>query len=187
MTDIVSRKVISLKTKRLILLALEELLDKFRFDEITVIQLANQAAISRATFYRHFTDKYEVANWYYRLKAEAVFQDERNKTPYDIFYGLSKFMGEDDKNFMQVMMNQKDDQNSFFNFVSNTFYDFWKQKYESKMARELTTQEAFDLAVWSLGGAEVWKHKLNNEVIDPQEMGELFDKSMPLWLVNVSE
>lgn len=41
-----------------------ELLEKYRFEDITVIQLCEQAGIRRATFYTHFADKYEYLSFF---------------------------------------------------------------------------------------------------------------------------
>lgn len=101
-----------MNTKIIIFLALEKLLKDKAFEKITVIEIAQAAHISRATFYRHFEDKFDLANWYYRQKAEEVFQDTSNDSPWHIFYGLSVFMGQEDATFMQVMLNERG-QNSF--------------------------------------------------------------------------
>ncbi|WP_195856899.1 TetR/AcrR family transcriptional regulator [Aerococcus urinae] len=96
-----------MNTKIIIFLALEKLLKSKPFEKITVIEIAQAAHISRATFYRHFEDKFDLANWYYRQKAEEVFQDTSQDSPWYIFYGLSLFMGQEDATFMQVMLNER--------------------------------------------------------------------------------
>ncbi|MGX7106893.1 TetR/AcrR family transcriptional regulator [Hutsoniella sourekii] len=174
------------RTKLIIFLALEQLLKQKSFDKITVVDIVQNADISRATFYRHFRDKFDLANWYYRQKAEQVFQED-NQEPLAIFYGLSKFMGQDDLIFMQVMMNNEG-QNSFFDFVSDTFYDYWSQRYRALIGRPLTKEEKFSLAIWSRGGALIWRHKLNEkEAIDPEEMAYCFLHSMPYFLLGLQD
>lgn len=49
----------TIKTYRSLTNAFLELLEKQRFEEITVRQLCESAQIRRATFYTHFADKYE--------------------------------------------------------------------------------------------------------------------------------
>lgn len=46
--------------------ALECLLRKKNLDDIQVSEITALAGVSRKTFYRHFTDKYELAEWYFR-------------------------------------------------------------------------------------------------------------------------
>jgi AcrR family transcriptional regulator len=48
------------RTRKLVRDALVELIDERGFDAITVQDIAERAMINRATFYRHFTDKYEL-------------------------------------------------------------------------------------------------------------------------------
>jgi len=43
--------------------AVKELLREHGVDQITVIQIAQRANISRKTFYSHFCDKYDLINW----------------------------------------------------------------------------------------------------------------------------
>lgn len=49
-----------LRTKKLIINALIMLLDKKEFKLITIKDIADEAAVNRATFYYHFTDKYNL-------------------------------------------------------------------------------------------------------------------------------
>ena len=52
-------------TKDRILSAFNQLASHRDFDAITVFQIAQKAGVSRATFYRHFKDKYDVMNYNY--------------------------------------------------------------------------------------------------------------------------
>ncbi|AMB96087.1 TetR/AcrR family transcriptional regulator [Aerococcus urinae] len=171
-----------MNTKIIIFLALEKLLKSKPFEKITVIEIAQAAHISRATFYRHFEDKFDLANWYYRQKAEEVFQDTSQDSPWYIFYGLSLFMGQEDATFMQVMLNERG-QNSFFDFVSDIFYDYWLSRYQKNIHRPSNAKERFALAIWSRGGASVWQYRLNTQKrLEAKEMADLFEFSMPDFL-----
>ncbi len=44
--------------------ALERLAAAKSFDKISVTQICTEAGVSRATFYRHFSDKYSIPQWY---------------------------------------------------------------------------------------------------------------------------
>lgn len=52
-----------------------ELLEKKRFEDITVNELCNRAMIRRATFYKHFADKYEFFTFFIR-EIQAEFDRE---------------------------------------------------------------------------------------------------------------
>ncbi|MBR5991226.1 MAG: TetR/AcrR family transcriptional regulator, partial [Clostridia bacterium] len=53
------------RTKNDILVAFNTLAEKKGFERITVQMIADEAGISRATFYRYFKDKYDVMNFNY--------------------------------------------------------------------------------------------------------------------------
>jgi AcrR family transcriptional regulator len=50
------------RTRQLLQQALGELLTRKSFEEISVQDIAAQAGVNRATFYKHFTDKYHLLN-----------------------------------------------------------------------------------------------------------------------------
>ena len=49
-----------IKTKRIIQEAMVDLLHRESFDEISTVQLAKEAGISRSSFYTHYRDKYDM-------------------------------------------------------------------------------------------------------------------------------
>lgn len=48
-----------IRTNQLLCNAFKDLLEKKKFDDITIQELCNHALIRRATFYTHFIDKYD--------------------------------------------------------------------------------------------------------------------------------
>ncbi len=42
---------------------MEELLEKKEFSDITTTEIIERSGLSRATFYKHFRDKFELAAW----------------------------------------------------------------------------------------------------------------------------
>ena len=55
----------SLKTR--IFETLESLTEKKTIDKISVTEICAASGVSRATFYRHFSDKYSIPQWYMNL------------------------------------------------------------------------------------------------------------------------
>lgn len=49
-----------------ILHVMDQLMDEIPLDKLTIKQICAQADISHATFYRYFSDKYEVGQWHLR-------------------------------------------------------------------------------------------------------------------------
>lgn len=80
-----------IKTQKSLCNAFLELLSEKRFEEITVNELCEKALVRRATFYKHFADKYDFYSFFVRemesqlcLNPE-IFQDSPNSNSYYIF------------------------------------------------------------------------------------------------------
>ncbi|MCM1544855.1 MAG: TetR/AcrR family transcriptional regulator [Ruminococcus sp.] len=71
------------KTYNQLMEALFKLLAEKSFDDLTVLEICNEASVHRATFYKHFVDKYDFLNSCFRLKlSELVFEKtESEYTP----------------------------------------------------------------------------------------------------------
>ena len=85
------------RTQKMLREALIALVVENGFDEITVQMLADHAMINRATFYRHYSDKYDLAEKVYgEMAAEysASLQSARAKTPLDLFQLLFEHVAE---------------------------------------------------------------------------------------------
>lgn len=59
-----------IKTQKALLDAFMEMLSNQPFDNITINDLCKQAMVRRATFYKHFTDKYDFFAFFVRTKSE---------------------------------------------------------------------------------------------------------------------
>lgn len=74
-----------LRTRRILVQAMNELLEKQDLQSITVSDIAEQAMINRATFYAHFADKYDLFAYILRefftevLEAEVSDSAEFNR------------------------------------------------------------------------------------------------------------
>ena len=68
------KEVKAAPAKERILRALEELLQCGQLDDIHVSDLIRLAGVSRKTFYRHFQDKYDLVNCYFRRFYQDTFE-----------------------------------------------------------------------------------------------------------------
>lgn len=59
--------------KEKLLIAIEQLLYKKPLDDISVTEIITAAQICRKTFYRNFTDKYDLADYYFMLFFDESF------------------------------------------------------------------------------------------------------------------
>ena len=60
------------KTKKALFDAFIKLLSQKPFDEITVNELCDEAGVRRATFYKHYSDKFDFLTAYVRLLRDRI-------------------------------------------------------------------------------------------------------------------
>lgn len=67
------------RTKILIAEEMKNLVEKGKFEKITVQDLIQKCQISRNTFYYHFKDKYEVVNWFFAYHMSQIWKKDKEK------------------------------------------------------------------------------------------------------------
>ena len=83
-----------IKTHKALLEAFMELLEEKLFEDITVHELCERAMVRRATFYKHFADKYEFFTFFIR-EIQAKFKSETNplrtaETPHEYLVAMTQ-------------------------------------------------------------------------------------------------
>lgn len=63
-------------TKKALAASLKKLLSKKTLDKITVVELTADCGVNRQTFYYHFKDIYDLAEWVVLCEAETVLSEE---------------------------------------------------------------------------------------------------------------
>ncbi|MGN1061265.1 MAG: TetR/AcrR family transcriptional regulator [Candidatus Coproplasma sp.] len=99
------------KTLRALIKAFKELLCEKSFDEITVTELCDRAETRKATFYKHFSDKYELFTFMinelqriYDEEHERDFLSDNPKTYYaGIFRYTLDFLEQNEKMVLTVL------------------------------------------------------------------------------------
>lgn len=82
------------KTYTQLLYGLLSLLKEKNFDDITVLEICNSSNVHRATFYKHFNDKFEFLNFCIQYLLEEIeFPDIKNEpTVENISYSCNSFI-----------------------------------------------------------------------------------------------
>ena len=74
-----------MRTRQILIDAVKSLLEKRQFDDITVQNILDEAGVSRKTFYRYFSDKYDLVNAYYNdYIMESVISKSKIQNYYEI-------------------------------------------------------------------------------------------------------
>ena len=136
--------------------AIRECMKTTPVDRITVREIVQTCGTTRQTFYRHFTDKYDLINWYFdKLLAESFAHMGEGKTVYE---GLVKKFLYIEEEHLFFAKGRGCDAKGFYNssgftvlagsVVANdcTPSFSWQEKRE-KMVREYAS---FDKGVWTM-------------------------------------
>lgn len=68
------------------------ILEKKRFDDLTVNELCDEATIRRATFYKHFADKHDFFSFFIRQKQDQFISQAKEETPPNGIYAYTLYL-----------------------------------------------------------------------------------------------
>lgn len=131
---------------------LMDMLNTTSLEDLRIQELCELADVSKSTFYRLFTDKYDLAFWIYKNQADQVVTD---------FPDLSQWSEWTERIFDVILKNKTfyrnyasyRGQNSLFEcllryYQQNTF------RYRRKQDKEMTEDQRFALYAFSVAGAQ---------------------------------
>lgn len=136
--------MVRISTKEKITNALEQILTKKSFVDISVGDICDEIGISRTTFYRYFQDKYECMNWVYQNQIRMILDknqkiDDWKTLVYDVVYALY-----DRKEFFTKVCSYKE-QNSLMDCIYECGYNYC----EDMLLKELGISELTPELHWS--------------------------------------
>jgi AcrR family transcriptional regulator len=152
------------RTRKLLQRALLEAASEKGFAHVTVSDIAERAMVNRATFYRHYEDKYDLLAHYIRELSELIESDE-GKTSSDNSLAQSPDMPpglvnllrhiQANADFYRVMLGSQGDPSfcaqSFRNYIEQGF----RRKLSSQPAQSDPSRPPIDLTVSYILGAGV--------------------------------
>lgn len=154
--------------------AFNQLIRTSAFDGITVNDIIGEAGVSRATFYRHFRDKYDVMNYNFTALLDGVLSGGKIHTMQDVFLMLLT-AGKQSWPQLKSLFNTTG-ANSLHDHISSYSYTAAQNIYTTGTAagdgpviRELTEAEKIQLKIFCHGAAlffEEWvkgKYRLRAE------------------------
>ena len=86
------------RTKKALAIALKELTNEMAFSKITVEDICERCEMNRTSFYYHFKDKYDLANWIFdtefvKIVSNTVSEaDLEDANSWDIYYRLAEHL-----------------------------------------------------------------------------------------------
>ena len=85
------------KTAKTILDSFNRLIVENDFHKITVEMIMKAAEVSRATFYRHFKDKYDLVNWIFDVEFFSVIEQNESYSAWNFMENLCVYLYENKK------------------------------------------------------------------------------------------
>lgn len=174
-----------MSTKEYLALVLHEMLKQTPFEKIKVKDILERAQISRTTFYRHFTDKYDLLVWFYRDKlahAGVTTNDFRKNSL--ITFGL---MAEDPKTFRSALMYDK--QNSLTDYIVQLAREFFTENMKKRLGvNTLPDDVVYSIEFYCGGSKQIWYDWLFGKMTEtPEQITEIIIQHMPGVLLQCIE
>lgn len=149
------------RTYQLLFDALKTLLRDNRFEDLSVLEICEQAGIHRATFYKHFVDKYDFLKCYFRLeiselqfsKLETEFTPEAfRRNTNRLISNVMAYVARN--NELLHALNDENQSDTFFNILTSVMSDYLLERLSARPAvlRALGPQLPM-IAAYYAGGA----------------------------------
>jgi len=165
--------------KQILADSFENLLLEKPFDAITVTDITNNCGAARSTFYKHFSDKYDIMIWKYNNALNAIHtkdkgvEDWREGTLAGICYLA------DNRNYFLKILDYKG-QNSVHDFLYNFALDFTRKILCKKLKCDsLPVAENEAIKVYLMGTSRYIMEWLKTMHISPEELADLLCDCMP--------
>lgn len=140
------------RTRKLIQQAFIELTVEKGFAALTVRDIAERAMVNRATFYRHYLDKYDLLEQYMTEIHELI--NEESPAPLSMLKHIQQFA-----DFYRAMLGEKGDPNFVQRFRQNTeqhFRTFFERALVEPEPGELPADLRLSCIAYASVGAIVW-------------------------------
>lgn len=131
--------------------ALRALLNEKTFEQITVENILEKSGASRATFYRHFQDKYSLMNWIYKVQADKIVSENANPSQSkNILTQCIKFIKNNEDYFSKI--NKFQGQNSFIEFFYSYSLDVTIDRISKAIQKDKLPYELYFSVQFYCGG-----------------------------------
>ncbi len=155
---------------------LGDLLLTKEFEDISAADIIKQSGLSKATFYRHFHDKYELANWKFRtlmdgLKGVVVSGGETE----DLHLEILRFIDRNRPEFKRLFKYTS--QNSIREYYMQETFD-WAHVHSKAEDKELFYRDYYTLIYCGNGfmaAIEEWLK--SDDPISPEQLNSIISSN----------
>lgn len=166
-------------TKMIMADAFEQLLHEKNFEDITISDIVNKCGASRSTFYKHFSDKYEIMIWKYKEALTQIHNEDKSVDDWQegTLAGIQYLA--DNRTYFLKIIDYKG-QNSIHDFLLHFAIDFTKGIMCKKHNTDWIPEKDFQaLRVWLMGTTQYIMEWLKNMNMTPEELAELMCDCRP--------
>lgn len=171
-------------TKSMLAETIKQLIRNKPLDRITVTDIATTSGISRQTFYRHFIDKYDLVNWYFKeLVMKSFTEMGQGKTLKEALVLKFTFIQSEHDFFREAF--KSNDFNNLKAFDFECIYHFYK---EQLLIDEQASTRQFDflLQMYCKGSVEMTIEWILNQMpVSIDEITDLLIMALPKQLEEV--
>jgi len=159
--------------------ALEACMGEAPLERITVKQITEKCGVSRQTFYRNFTDKYDLINWYFDELLKKAFQHMGyGKTAFDSLVHKFTYI-QDQKLFFKAAF-KNDSQNNLRDHDIKMIMDFYKRLISGKIGAFPQDEYGSLLEMYCVASVHMTQQWVFRGCqATPREMAELMIEAMP--------
>ena len=123
------------KTCKALCDAFVTILEKKRFDDLTVNELCDEAMIRRATFYKHFADKYDFFSFFIRQKQDQFISQAKKETPPNGIYAYTLYLTQ--RSILYFKEHESLIQNILKSDMSASLLDIFNEEIHSNILSNL--------------------------------------------------
>ena len=175
-------------TKEILAESFRELAESKSIDKITVQEIVDNCDYSTATFYRHFTDKYDLIAWDYAHKAEEIMaQLSENNTRWKqtLMDWAAYFQTE--KEYLANLFLHTSGHDSFIQYMTEIHYRaFANHLLVISKLKELDEKTSLLARTYCLGTVYLsCEWIIGKYDVTPDELAEIYENAVPQPLLEL--
>lgn len=167
------------RSKYVLVDSVKELMKTIPLDNITVTKIVENCGTTRQTFYRNFTDKYDLVNWYFdKIIQKTIKQMGISLTLQEGLIKKFQLMKEDKDFFVSAFSSS--DYNSLLSYDCSCILKFYTDIARKKYQESLSEKILFLLEFYCKGSMELTSEWVKKGMkLSPEVMAELLVDAMP--------
>lgn len=169
-----------MNSEKRLMQAIKCLLDKHPIEKITINMILEESDLSKSTFYKYYSDKYDLAVSYYNYVIKTKIEDSSLSFSDNVERLLNFIKGNPNYYYHLIKI---DEQENFFNVFYNSSMDNSYKIIETEKKEPLSNTEKISLSLFVAGcGYIVQKWITNGMKEEPCELAQIMYESIPIAL-----